>query len=386
MLAPSETSRQSRAASIAAAIGTISVVGIGLGLTVPLLAIEMERRGVSRTLIGVNTAVAGIANIVTAPFITGLVRRFGVGTMLHGALALTVLTLLAFPLTDNYLVWCLLRAIAGSAFCVLFVVSEFWINAAAPPERRGLVMGIYATAMSIAVAAGPAILGVVGIDGWAPYLAGAVVFSLGTLPVFFGAAGAPEVHEKSRLSIFALLRIAPSASLAGFIFGAVETGEMSFLAIYGMRRGLGEPEAALLMTLALLGGVMFQLPLGLLSDRMNRRKLLLACGLTGLAGVLALPFLSIDGWTIRGVLFVSIGVVAGLYTVGLAHLGARFHGAELAAANSVFVMLYAIGLTIGPPLVGIGMDAIDPHGFAYTLAAFFLFYVGVVAWRVARVP
>ncbi|MBS7541436.1 MFS transporter [Ancylobacter lacus] len=385
MLAPAPVTG-SRSASIAAAIGTIAVVGVGLGLTVPLLAIEMESRGVPRTLIGLNTAVAGIANIVVAPFVTGMVRRHGVSTLLFGALALAALSLLAFKLTSSFAVWCALRFIAGAAFCVLFVVSEFWINAAAPPERRGLVMGIYATAMSLAVAAGPAILGVTGSEGWAPYIAGAVIFSAGMVPVIIGASGAPEVHEESRLSVFALLRIAPSASLAAFIFGAVETGEMSFLAIYGIRRGLDESSAAMLMTIALLGGVVFQLPLGLLSDRMSRRKLLLACGITGLAGALILPWLAIDGWTIRAVLFVSIGVVAGLYTVGLAHLGARFHGAELAAANSVFVMLYAIGLTIGPPLVGIGMDTVDPHGFALTLAALMALYVAVVAWRVARVP
>lgn len=376
----------STAASLAAAIGAISVVGIGLGLSVPLLAIELESRGIPRTWIGLNTAMGGIATILVAPFMPKLVRQFGAGPMLIGAIMLAVVTLIGFKATPSFVAWFPLRFLFGAALCVLFVVSEFWINAAAPPNRRGLVMGIYATVLSLGVAGGPAILGVTGAEGWAPYLAGAVLFGLGAIPVLIGANGAPEVKNESKLGMMALIRIAPSATLAGLIFGAVETGEMSFLAIYGIRRGLDEQSAALLMTVTLLGGVACQIPLGLLSDRMDRRKLLLVCALVGIAGVLLLPVLGIDGWGIRAALFISIGTVAGLYTVGLAHLGARFDGAELAAANAAFVMLYSIGLIIGPPMVGAGMDALDPHGFAFTLAALLGVYAAVVAWRIARVP
>ncbi|QJP12932.1 MFS transporter [Starkeya sp. ORNL1] len=376
----------STAASLAAAIGAISVVGIGLGLSVPLLALEMEARGIPRTWIGLNTAMGGIATILLAPFMPRLVRQYGAGPMLIGAIVLAIATLIGFKATPSLAAWFVLRFLFGAALCVLFVVSEFWINAAAPPQRRGLVMGVYATVLSLGVAGGPAILGVTGIEGWAPYLAGAALFALGTIPVLIGANGAPEVHTESRLGMMALIRIAPSATLAGLIFGAVETGEMSFLAIYGLRRGLDEQTAALLMTMALLGGVACQIPLGLLSDRMDRRKLLLICAVVGVVGSLLLPALAMDGWAIRAVLFVSIGVVAGLYTVGLAHLGARFEGAELAAANAAFVMLYSIGLIIGPPMVGAGMDALDPHGFAYTIAALLGVYAVVVAWRIARVP
>jgi MFS family permease len=376
----------STAASLAAAIGAISVVGIGLGLSVPLLALEMEARGIPRTWIGLNTAMGGIATIMLAPFMPRLVRQYGAGPMLIGAIALAITTLVGFKAIPSLAAWFVLRFLFGAALCVLFVVSEFWINAAAPPQRRGLVMGVYATVLSLGVAGGPAILGVTGIEGWAPYLAGAALFALGTIPVMIGANGAPEVHTESRLGMMALIRIAPSATLAGLIFGAVETGEMSFLAIYGLRRGLDEQTAALLMTMALLGGVACQIPLGLLSDRMDRRKLLLICAVVGVVGSLLLPALVMDGWAIRAVLFVSIGVVAGLYTVGLAHLGARFEGAELAAANAAFVMLYSIGLIVGPPMVGAGMDTLDPHGFAYTIAALLGVYAVVVAWRIARVP
>ncbi|MFK8251089.1 MFS transporter [Ancylobacter terrae] len=372
--------------SIAAAIGAISVVGIGLGLSIPLLSIELESRGIARTWIGLNTAMGGIATIVTAPFMPAMVRRFGAGTMLIGAILLAMASLIGFKATGWFPLWFPLRFAFGAALCVLFVVSEFWINAASPPEKRGLIMGIYATVLSLGFAAGPAILGLVGIQGWTPYLIGAAIFLAGTIPVFIGAAEAPEITSESHTGVFALLRLAPSATLAAFVFGAVETAQLGFLPIYGLRRGLSEVDASLLLTIAVLGNVLFQIPLGILSDRMDRRRLLLASATAGLIGVSVLPLLPAQGWSIAAAVFLTTGAAGGMYTIGLAHLGARFRGAELAAANSAFVMLYSVGLTLGPPLTGVGMDALDPHGYALTLAALFAVYVAVVGWRVAHVP
>lgn len=371
-------------ASIAAAIAAISVVGLGLNLSIPLLAFEMDTRGISSTWIGINTAVGGVATIALAPFLPDLVRRVGAAPLLLAAIASAALSLLAFKVTPSFLLWFPLRFIFGASLCVLFVVSEFWINAAAPNHRRGLVIGIYGTVLSMGFAGGPAILSLVGTQGWAPYLIGAVFFVLASIPVMIGASGAPAIEKESSRGVFSLMRIAPAATMAAFIFGAVETGLIGFLPLYGLRRGLDDGQAALLLTVAELGNVALQLPIGLLSDRVDRRRLLLACGTVGVGGAFLIPYLPIDGWSMWVVAFVTTGIVAGLYTVGLALLGARFDGAALATANAAFVMLYSVGLIIGPTAVGSGMQVFDPHGFAWTIGAFLVLYVLVVAGQIWR--
>lgn len=379
-------------ASLAAAIAAISVVGMGLALSVPLLAFELDARGISSTWIGLNTAVGGIATIACAPFLPDLVRRFGAGAMMMGAVLLGAASLLAFKVTDAFLLWFPLRFLFGAALCVLFVVSEFWINAAAPSDKRGLVIGIYGTALSMGFAGGPAILTLVGTSGWAPYLSGAGFFLIASIPVVLGASQAPVIEKDSSRGVLSLMRLAPAATLAAFIFGAVETGLVNFLPLYGLRRGLSDSEAALLLTVAELGNVALQIPLGLLSDRVDRRKLLLLCGLIGLAAASLLPFLAIGSAAMASTIFLMMGVTAGLYTIGLALLGARFDGAALATANAAFVMLYSLGLIFGPVTVGAGMGAMGPEGFAVMLAAFLGLYVAVVAVQVfgerksARLP
>lgn len=378
-------SRPVNIASIAAAIAAISAVGLGLALSIPLLAFELHDRGVSSTWIGLNTAVGGLATIALAPFLPNLVRRLGAGPLLLAAILSAAISLVAFKVTASFVLWFPLRFIYGAALCVLFVVSEFWINAAAPSDRRGLVIGIYGTVLSIGFAGGPAILSLVGTQGWAPYLCGAAFFGLAGIPVLIGASSAPAIEKESTSGgVWTLMRIAPAATLAAFIFGAVETGIINFLPLYGLRRGLDAGDAALLLTIAELGNVALQLPLGLLSDKVDRRRLLLGCGIVSLGGTLLIPYLAIDSWALWTVAFLTTGIVAGLYTVGLALLGARFDGAALATANAAFVMLYSIGLTVGPTAVGGGMQLIDPHGFAWVIAAFLVLYVLVVAGQIWR--
>jgi MFS family permease len=127
-----------------------------------------------------------------------------------------------------------------------------------------------------------------------------------------------------------------------------------------------------------------QVPLGWLSDQADRRKVLLLCALAGVAGAAAMPFALFDMRVFYTVLFIWGGFVGGLYTVGLAHLGARYKGAELANANAAFVMLYSIGLVVGPPFVGLGIDLFGVDGFAWSLVILLAAYAALVLARLTR--
>ncbi|MEP9353050.1 MFS transporter [Xanthobacter sp. KR7-65] len=373
----------SRTASITAAISAITVVGVGISLSIPLLALELESRGISSFWIGVNTAVAGVATIATAPFVPLLVRKLGLRPLLVGAIVLAAASLVGFKAAPSFVLWFPLRFAFGAALCILFAVSEFWINALAPPGRRGLIMGIYATALSLGAALGPTILSVLGASGWAPYLAGAVVLLAGAIPILLAHGITPRIHNGDHHGVLTFVRRSPSAVLAALVFGAIETAVMTFLPLYGLRLGLTDTNAALLLTAAVLGNVAFQIPLGLISDRVDRRVLLLICSLGGALGALILPFVEVSSPLFLGMIFLSTGVVGSLYTVGLAHLGERFHGADLAAANAAFVMLYSVGLIVGPPAAGFGMKLYNPYGFAFVIFGILAMYASVVAVRLA---
>lgn len=367
--------------SITAAIACIVAVGIGLSLSIPLLSFALDAKGASRTVIGLNSAMGGVATLVCAPFISGWARRFGVRTMLLAAVALGIVSFLGFLVVEPIWAWFLLRFVFGVALTVLFVLSEYWINAAAPEERRGLVLSIYVTALSLGFAAGPQILTLVGTAGPAPYFLGSALFALSMLPVLVARGIAPTIEEEPSRGFATFLWAAPAATLAALVFGAAETGAFALLPLYGVATGLDTVAATTLVSFVSLGNLVFQVPLGLVADRVDRRLVLLFCALVGSVGMALMAFVPMSRTALIVLLFVWGGIVAGLYTVGLAHLGGRFRGADLAQANAAFVVMYSAGLIVGPPLAGFGMDLWPPTGLPATLAALFATYVLVVVWR-----
>ena len=373
--------------SIAAAIASISVVGIALGLGTPLLSVILESRGYSATMIGLNTAVAGIASILAAPLATPLAARLGVAWAMLAMILVGALAFVGFYFAPFWL-WFPLRAILHVALTVLFILSEFWISMSAPPRRRGFVLGIYATVLSLGFALGPYLFAKMGSSGFLPFGVTFVLVMIAALPVALAASESPKIPPTEEpVGFWRFIWLVPTATAAVLVFGAVETGGFALFPIYGDRIGYSEADAALLLSMIGLGNVILQIPLGLVSDRIrDRRWLLLICAVVGLVGILGLPLYATNWHVTAIVLFLWGGVVAALYTVGLAHLGTKLTGRELASANAAFVFCYGFGMLVGPQLIGIGMDLFGPPGFGYALALFFGLYILLAAGRIVINP
>jgi MFS family permease len=379
--APSPVSRVALE-GIIAAIALVTLVGVGLALSIPLLSLEMERMGASGSEIGLNTAIAGFAAILTLPFAPRLAARIGVGPLIGLCIAITAISFLGFKLFFSYAAWFPIRFGFSVALGVLFVLSEFWITSTAPPERRGLIMGAYATALALGFAAGPMLLTLTGTSGWPPYVAAATIYGLALIPLGIGWRRLPRLDAAPKHPIARYLFAVPLATGAGFGFGAIETGAFSMLPVLGLRIGMDAAGAPALVSAMALGNVLFQLPIGLLADRLDKARLLMIMATVGVVGALLIPLMTgLAGaqgtwplawplaWPLMGLLFIWGGIIGGIYVVGLAHLASRFAGPELAGANAAFVMLYNVGLLIGPPLTGLGLDR-GMWSFATVLAAF----------------
>ena len=364
-----------------AAIAAISIVGVGLSMTIPLIAVRMEAAGYSASANGWGVAMSGLATILVSPFMPALVRSLGVRRLMALALALAVASLAGLAFVDNVLWWFPIRFGLGASLTLFFVVSEYAINALAPEERRGLWIGIYSTSLYLGFALGPVIIGFVGVEGRAGFYAAIALFMIGGAPIIAAGGQIPTFSERAERPAWAMIFRAPVIMLASLLFGALETGGMGLLPVHALRNGYDAATGALFVSFVAFGNVAFQLPLGLLSDRMDRRKLIVAIAIVGLVGALALMVVGAHYAAFSALLFVWGGIVGGLYMVGLATLGARYTGADLASANSAFVMLYATGMIVGPPVLGLSLDASPTHGLFGGVALLFVAYLVVVAVR-----
>jgi MFS family permease len=370
--------------SAGSAMASISVVGMCIGLGMPLLSITLEQRGYSATMIGLNTAFAGAAALATAPLVSPLAARTGVVPAMLIACAITFVSFALFPVFDSFFAWCLLRLSLHSALSILFILSEYWMSHATPQKSRGLMLGIYATTLSLGFAAGPLIFSWTGSGGYLPFAIACIIVAVAAVPLLLAHRRSPDFKSKEHVPFLPYIWKVPTATAAVLIFGAVETGGMALLPVYGTRVGYTEAQSALLMTMIGVGNVLFQIPIGMLSDKVkDRRLVLIAIAALGLTGMLLLPLVAYSWWWAAGLLFLWGGMIAGLYTVGLSHLGTKLTDRELASANAAFIFCYAFGMLIGPQMIGAGMDWVRPHGFAHVLGGFFAAYIALAVWRVA---
>ncbi|MGF6172017.1 MFS transporter [Ensifer sp. 4252] len=373
--------------SLIAAVSAISAVGIAIGLGLPLLSSIMEKRGISSTLIGLNSAMAGVASMVAASFTTKFAHRHGVAPTMLWAVLLAAISAFGFYYITNFWLWFPLRVVFHGAITVLFILSEFWINATAPPAKRGFVLGIYGTVLSLGFLSGPLLFSILGSEGVLPFVVGASVILLAAVPIFIARDESPVIDEKPDRHFMRYIFLVPTATAAVFIFGAVESGGLSLFTVYGTRSGFTESQAALLLTVMGVGNFIFQIPLGMLSDQIkDKRTLLSAMTVIGLIGALCLPML-VESWFLMAIVLLFWGgCVSGLYTVGLSHLGSRLQGSDLAAANAAFVFSYAVGTVAGPQVIGASMDVAGNNGFAWAIAGFFGLYVALSVVRIVLNP
>ena len=335
----------------------------------------LEARGIAPTLIGLNTATAGVAAIIILPFATGLASRFGTARLIVASFATMAVTLLAFYVTQPFALWFPLRFVFSAAVTLIFALTEFWINSLAPERRRGLIIGIYATFLSAGFAGGPIILALVGADGIMPFLVGSACILVAAIPVVAVRTREPHLPRQWQANLLRFVAAAPLALFAGLVFGALESGGQAILPLYGTALGLTAGQSVMLVSAIAAGNIVSQIPIGALADRVNRRHLLIASAAVGVAGAALLPLVAQNYAALLGVLFVTGGIVAGLYTIGLILLGARYTGGDLASANAAFVMMYAFGMLIGPVALGTGLDVWPPHGFPLAMGVMFGIYV-----------
>ena len=366
-----------------AAIATIVSVGIAVSLMTPLVSLTLSGRGISERTIGIVVSTYAIAMLCAAPLTARIAARLGTArTIVVLTVAAGCLIPLVFFIEDVGWLFPVIF-LYGGCVSLCFTLSEFWIAAKTPDGKRGFVIGLYATLLSIGFAIGPAIIAALGVLTIYPFLIGSMLMILAAVPAFLARKVSPDFRERPRIRFSTFIFAVPVATIGALVFATGESGGFAFLPLWGQHLGFRPETAALLVSAMTLGNVAFQIPLGLLADRTDRRLILLACGLAGAFGMLVAWTVASSPVLLATVLFLWGGVTAGIYTVGLAHLAARFQGGDLAGANAAFVFCYALGMLVGPLAIGDAMARAPSFGFPLVLSVIFAIYAAIVALRIA---
>ncbi|MBX4996766.1 MFS transporter [Rhizobium lentis] len=354
-------------AAMAGIIATVTVFAVAQGLTYPLLSFILERQGLTSGLIGLSAAMTPLGFISSAPVIPALSRRLGGVRLAILCSILAALILVAIGWIQHAWVWMPLRFLLGFFANPLYVISETWLISITPAARRGRIMGLYSSIVSAGFAVGPLSLGVVGTEGWPPFIIGVTAFLACGLIVLAVAPRLPDMPgEGEAMSVGGFFALAPLLLFAVFAAAAFEQILLSLFAVYGAALGSAEGRIASLITCFVAGNAMLQILLGHAAERFGATRTMLFCVLACLTGCLLLAPL-FTTWLIWPLVFVWGGVSFGLYTTSLIQLGERFTGRPLIAGNAAFAFTWGIGGMAASPAAGLAMQLIGHHGLALSL-------------------
>lgn len=373
----------SRRLILAAVFASSLGVGLIFGFQPPLIALVLARSGSSSFAIGAITASSLVAVICFGPFYPRIISRLGLRRCIVLGMSVAAIILLLMPLWPGVPMWLCLRFIAGLALGLTWIASEIWMNNVSDSKSRGTVMGLYGTVFSIGTIAGPVLLEFTGTDGARPFVIGALVLTLTLLPLVILRRVVSEPQAFAPLRGLATgLRAAPIVMGAALVAGLVESADLTLLPLYGVRAGLGERAALLLLTVFIAGNVILQLPVGLLADRYGRHRLLGFCALISGLGPLLLQSSLGTPLLLWPLLFLWGGTLYAFYSQGVALLGEEFAAAQQPAANTLFVMVYCFGGVLGPSVGGIAMDLWPRQGLPVLVSsAALMLLLGLVIGR-----
>jgi MFS family permease len=346
-------------------------IGLQVGVALPLVPLALERQGADKLTIGVVAAAWAIGMLATASHIPRLAARFGAVPFIIAAVLAGSAITVAYTLTDSVIAWFVLTFLHGVVGGVPWVVSEIWMNVVVEEKHRGRVMGVYAMLVALGLALGPFVLQVIGVYGPAPFLTSAALALLVAVPLLPYWKTAPQIEHPADSGYMAVIVGAPLAMLAAFACGLGEQVAFSFLPVYAVGAGVSAQTGALWLSAFVIGNVILQWPIGWMADHFDRRAVLAGCTLASAILVALLPAVSAQSPIIAGVIMLWGGLSFAIYPVGLALLGQRFGGGDIARANTAFSMLYIFGGLVGRPLAGAAMDAVGDPGLGWTLALFY---------------
>lgn len=369
--APLPATSSERRWSLAAAIASVTVFGLSIGQSAPLLSLLLEARGIDVTLNGLNAGAAFLGVIVGPLLAPRCVRWLGIRNFLLVCFSLDMTLVLALKVFDSVAAWFALRALLGLVGSGIFTSGEAWINLLAGDVGRGRIIGLYAAALSAGLGIGPLLLSVTGIEGWSPFIANAAITALAGLPLL-GVGNLSRAFGRERgASPLTMFARAPVILGAVAMFGLYEAALMTLLPIWGVRIGLSERLAAATLSAVYFGSIVLQVLIGWLSDKLPRIAALRLCGVVGLLGAILVVNVAASPPTLFCVLFVWGGIASGIYPVALSMVGDRFRGTELVTVNAAMIIAYGLGALAGPALGGVAMDIRNPQGLLWLFALLF---------------
>ncbi len=313
-----------------------------------------------------------------------MIRRVGHVRVFAALGSMISAVILLYPTLTDPIAWGLGRVVIGFCFSGVYVTAESWLNNAASNENRGKALSLYLIVQMIGIISAQALLALGDPGGFVLFIVPSVLVSLAFTPILLSVSPTPA-HETSKpLSLRQIMKISPLGCVGMFLLGSIFSAQFGMAPVYGAEAGLSVPQISSFVASFFAGALVLQYPIGWMSDRMDRRLLILVvaaiCGTGGVLGMIL--------GHVFPVLLVSAFLVGGmsnpLYSLLIAYTNDFLEHDDMAAAAGGMVFINGLGAVAGPVLTGWLMGQLGPWTFFLVIAVLGFGISGYAAYRMTQ--
>ena len=363
----------------------IGVLLIGNGLISTLLGVRANIEAFPTAVIGIIQSAYFVGWLVGSTLTPRIVRNVGHVRAFAALASLASTTSLVHALMVDPVTWSAMRFVSGLCFAGLYVVAESWLNDSATNKTRGQILSVYVIVQNAGWACGQFLLTAGDPAGSVLFILASLLVSLALIPILLTVAPAPAFSTPSAISLREIYRTSP-LGLIGCVGAGVSLGTFWGLgAVFAQTIGLSIAQISAFMAAATLGGFFLQWPIGHLSDRFDRRRVLtLVSALAGAAALMAVFAAGMPTpWLIAAIALFG-GLSLPTYALGVAHTNDYLEVDQIVGASGALVLAYGLGSVFGPVTASALMTVFGPNGFLLWLAGVHFAISGFAVWRMTQ--
>ena len=362
------------------------------------LLLLMVGNGVQGTLLGIRGSIEGfppdVMSFLMSAYMLGmligsqiapiLISQVGHVRVFAALASLISASFLGFAIFVDPVSWFTLRLLVGFCFAGVYVASESWLNEAASNENRGKAMSVYLIVQTTGILLAQVLINFGDPSSFILFAVISVLVSISFAPILLSVSRVPVFTTTKRMSLKELYKASPLGSITMILLGGINSLLFGMLAVYGSEKGLTIKEISILVGAIYISGAIFQYPVGFISDRVDRRKLIILLAFIGLSGVIAGLTLSKNFYIVLFAFFIAGGVANTLYSVVIAYTNDYLNNEEMSSAAGGLVFMSGIGGIILPVLAGQLMNIFGPESLIFILCLTFFTIVLYGLYRTTK--
>lgn len=362
------------------------------------IVLIMLGNGMHFTLIGLRGGIEGFSSaelaIVTSGYFAGflsgarltprMIKRVGHVRVFAALGSFTSAGLIALPLIAEPWAWTLLRVVLGFCMSGIYVTAESWLNDASTNETRGKVLSAYMIAQTLGIIGAQGLLTFGDAANSALFIVASILVSISFAPILLSASSVPVTEAARPMGLKELFSGSPLSTVGIFLLGCVYATQTGMAAVFGTQIDMTTGQIATFVAMLFAGALVFQYPIGWLSDRMDRRNLIFGASMVAM-GACILGWMSGDNLVfMMCAAFVAGGMTTPLYALFLAYTNDFLPLEDMPAASGGLVLTFGVGAILGPLLAGWSMEHLGPRSFWLVLAMTFAVISVYALYRMTR--